>query len=67
MRYDWLRDRQAQEEFDFYWMKGKHNDGDYWTKHHPTNYHRQTRNRYIKDYIQHLSKIHHMRENFTLP
>ncbi len=34
MRFHWLRDREAQSQFRFYWAPGKDNLGDYWTKHH---------------------------------
>ena len=50
MRYNWLRDREIQKQFRIYWMPGTQNHGDYWTKHHPTIYHRQIRNQYIQDY-----------------
>jgi hypothetical protein len=33
MRFHWLRDREAQEQFRIYWRPGKVNRGDYWTKH----------------------------------
>ena len=34
MRFHWLRNREAQSQFRFYWAPGKDNLGDYWTKHH---------------------------------
>ena len=34
MRFHWLRNREAQSQFCFYWAPGKDNLGDYWTKHH---------------------------------
>ena len=49
MRYYWLRDRQTQQQFLFFWDKGTNNDADYFTKHHPTKYHRHKRSRYVKD------------------
>ena len=49
MRYYWLRDRQTQQQFLFFWDKGKNNDADYFTKHHPTIYHRHKRSRYVQD------------------
>ena len=39
----WLKDRQAQEQLDIYWAPGKVNTGDFYTKHHPTKYHRALR------------------------
>jgi len=39
MRLNWLKDREAQEQFCFFWDKGSRNKGDYHTKHHPPEYH----------------------------
>ena len=44
----WLRDREAQQHFNIYWDKGKNNHGDYFTKHHPPNYHRSMRAQYLQ-------------------
>ena len=52
MRYHWLRDRQAQQQFKIYWEKGANNDADYFTKHHPTNHHRAQRPKYVRDNIK---------------
>ena len=41
MRYHWLRDRQTQNQFQFYWKTSKDNYADYFTKHHATTHHRQ--------------------------
>ena len=49
MRYFWLRDRATQKQFKFYWQPGIYNYADYFTKHHPTIHHRQTRNKFVKD------------------
>jgi hypothetical protein len=35
MWFKWLKDRQAKEQFRFYWRSGKTNLADYFTKHHP--------------------------------
>ena len=43
MRFHWLRDRECQEQFRIYWRPRKSNYADFWTKHHPTKYHRNTR------------------------
>ena len=51
MRYYWLRDRQTKQQFLFFWDKGSNNDADYFTKHHPTKYHRHKRSRYVQDKI----------------
>ena len=39
MRLHWLRCREAQRQFRFYWEKGSTNMADYHTKHHPPAYH----------------------------
>jgi hypothetical protein len=44
MRFYWLRDREAQKQFKFYWRPGKTNLGDYWTKHHCAAHHIEKRN-----------------------
>ena len=32
----WLRDRESQDKFHYYWAPGPDNEGDYSTKHHLT-------------------------------
>jgi hypothetical protein len=43
MRYHWLTDRVRQKKFDIYWPPGRENLGDYHTKHHSTQHHKDTR------------------------
>ena len=43
MRYYWLRDREAQNFFQFHWKPGKNNMADYWTKHHTAMHHTNIR------------------------
>jgi hypothetical protein len=43
MKYYWLQDRVRQQQFDVYWRPGKDNLGDYHTKHHPSQHHRDMR------------------------
>jgi hypothetical protein len=43
MKYHWIRDREAQEQFRIYWRPGPTNKGDYWTKHHPAIVHQNFR------------------------
>jgi len=43
LRYHWLRCRQAQNQFRFYWAPGQQNWADYHTKHHPPIYHESHR------------------------
>ena len=40
MKFHWMRCRDAQGQFRFYWRPGTHNWGDYWTKNHPEIHHR---------------------------
>ena len=47
MRFHWLRDREAQQQFRFYWRPGTANYADYWTKHHPAAHHRQMRAEFL--------------------
>ena len=47
MKYHWLRDRQAQNQFHIYWKEGKKILADYFTKHFPPSHHIQTRPTYI--------------------
>jgi hypothetical protein len=47
MRYYWVVDRVAQEQFLIYWRKGADNLADYFTKHHSPEHHRQMRYRYL--------------------
>ena len=39
LRLHWLRCREAQGQFRFYWAPGAENWGDYYTKHHPPIHH----------------------------
>ena len=47
MKYNWLRDRQAQQQFEVKWQKGSTNQADYFTKHHPPSHHKAKRYDYI--------------------
>jgi hypothetical protein len=40
MRYHWLTDRVRQKQFDVYWRPGRDNLGDYHTKHHSAQHHK---------------------------
>jgi hypothetical protein len=39
MHFKWLKDREAKEQFCFYWQSGKPNLANYFTKHHPPAHH----------------------------
>jgi len=43
MRFHWLRDRAAQEQFRWIWRPGTTNLADYWTKHHCPAHHQTMR------------------------
>ena len=47
MKYHWLRDRENQKHFRYYWDKGTNNNADYFTKHHPPAIHREKRKVYF--------------------
>ena len=64
MRYYWLRDRQTQQQFLFFWDKGSNNDADYFTKHFPASYHRVKRSRYVQDKI---NSIQEFQKNHPFP
>jgi hypothetical protein len=52
MRFHWLRDRQTQQQFKFYWRPGKQNYADYcWTKHHSAAHHVNVRKEFLTTYI----------------
>ena len=50
MRYHWLRDREAQKQFRFYWRPGNTNVADYWTKHHSPAHHVEMRPEILTSY-----------------
>jgi hypothetical protein len=41
MRYHWLTDRVHKRQFDGYWRPGRENLGDYHTKHHSAQHHKE--------------------------
>jgi hypothetical protein len=43
MRYHWLTHRVRQKQFHVYWRPGRENLGDYHTKHHSAQYHKDMR------------------------
>ena len=48
MKFRWMKDRIAQEQFWVYWDKVINNWADYFTKHHPLKHHRLMRPKYIQ-------------------
>ena len=51
MRFHWLRDRECQQQFKFYWRPGKMNYADYWTKHHSAAHHVNMRPEFLTPLI----------------
>jgi hypothetical protein len=51
MRFHWLKDRECQQQFKFYWGPGKLNQADYWTNHHSATHHVNVRKEFLTPYI----------------
>ena len=47
MRFHWLRCREAQKQFRFFWRPGPANKADYPSKHHPGVHHRNVRAEFL--------------------
>ena len=47
MYFHWLHDRERKEQFPIYWLPGKLNYANYWTKHHAATHHHTVRNELI--------------------
>ncbi len=47
MRFHWLRDREAQGQFNIYWHPGNTNLADYFTKHHAPAHHANVRAEFL--------------------
>ena len=58
MRYFCLKDREAQDQFRFFWRAGATNLADYWTKHHPGAHHRNMR----KEFLTTMHELTKLRE-----
>jgi hypothetical protein len=58
MRFHWLRCREAQNQFWYYWNTGNENYADYWTKHHPGPHHENFRSKILtpKEYLDNLRR-----------
>jgi hypothetical protein len=55
MRYYWLRDREAQQQFQFQWETAKNNLADYFTKHHLPQHQQDVRHHYVALSLAQLS------------
>lgn len=47
MRFYWLKDRVAQNQYSIFWRRGSTNLADYFTKHHSPSHHRRLRPLYL--------------------
>ena len=47
MKYHWLCDKQQQKYFRVFWDRGSKNGANYFTKHHPSPYHKLIRAKYV--------------------
>ena len=61
MRFHWLRDLEAQEQFHIYWRPGKMNLADYFTKHHQPSHHANIRSEFLTRVID-LAEARHQRQ-----
>ena len=43
MRFYWLKDRVAQNQYHIHWEPGENNLADYYSKHHPSSHHQKVR------------------------
>jgi hypothetical protein len=48
VRFEWLKDREAKDQFRFYWRSGKINLADYFMKHHPAAHHQSVRGEFLR-------------------
>jgi hypothetical protein len=48
-RFNWLKCRNAQRQFNYLWRKGILNQADYASKHHPAQHHQNVRPFYVFD------------------
>jgi hypothetical protein len=49
MRFHWLRDREAQDQYHIYWLPGKTNPADYFTNHHSPLHHVKVRSEFLTE------------------
>jgi hypothetical protein len=47
MRWNWLRDKVTHKQLRIYWDRGRNNDTDYFTKHHPPAHYIHMRPKYV--------------------
>jgi len=61
MRFYWLRCRDAQGQFRYYWRPGSQNWADYWTKHFPASHHINMRPEFLTP-LRHLEELRRRKE-----
>ena len=49
VRFNWLKCREAQNQFDIIWRKGSLNRADYHFKRHPVRHYKEKRGEYVID------------------
>ena len=59
MRFYWLRDHHAQNQFYVHWKKGIYNLGDYQSKAHPTKHHIIQRPLFVNNNLIHINQLIH--------
>jgi hypothetical protein len=57
MRFEWLKEREAKEQFHFYWRSGKTNLADYFMKHHSPAHHCNVQ----ENFLTHVADLLHLR------
>ena len=60
MRFNWLRDQEAQGQFKIYWQPGGTNLADYFTKHHPPAHHVNVRAEFLTR-VKDIAETRHMK------
>ena len=66
MRFYWLRDKILQKQIQFFLRKSTDNNADYFTKHHPTKYHKKNRGKYIRDKNPMPTKTLHLANQISI-
>ena len=53
MRFNWIKDRVAQQQFSVYWSPGSQISADYVSKHHALSHHKLMRKKFFINYLCH--------------
>jgi hypothetical protein len=57
IHFEWLKEKEAKEQFCFYWRSGKTNLANYFMKHHPPAHHRNVR----EEFLTRVADLLHLR------